>query len=79
MMKRKPKSPWIGRVARVRRIAGSNVSDAAQRAEPETAARGFFRSAEISTAGMAGNRNPIVHTAAAFNPTAQEAARQETA
>jgi hypothetical protein len=35
----------------------------------------FFRCAEISTEGIAGNRNPIVHTAAAFNPTAQKAAR----
>jgi hypothetical protein len=39
----------------------------------------FFRCAEISTEGIADNRNPIVHTAAAFNPTAPEAARQETA
>jgi hypothetical protein len=36
---------------------------------------GFFRSAEISSQGIADNRNPIVHTADAFNPTAPEAAR----
>jgi hypothetical protein len=35
----------------------------------------FFRAAENSREGIAGNRNPIVHTALAFNPTAQEAAR----
>jgi hypothetical protein len=32
-----------------------------------------------SDEGMAGNRNPIVHTADAFDPTAPEAARYETA
>jgi hypothetical protein len=36
---------------------------------------GFFRYAENSGAGIAGNPNPIVHTADAFDPTAQEAAR----
>jgi hypothetical protein len=29
--------------------------------------------------GITGNVPPIVHTASAFNPSAQEAARQETA
>jgi hypothetical protein len=36
---------------------------------------GFFRYAENSGAGIADNLNPIVHTADAFDPTAQEAAR----
>jgi hypothetical protein len=39
----------------------------------------FFRSAEITDKGIAGNRNPIVHTADAFDPTAQQAARYEAA
>jgi hypothetical protein len=36
----------------------------------------FFRSAEIIAKGITGNRNPIVHTAAAFDPTAQQAAQK---
>jgi hypothetical protein len=36
---------------------------------------GFCRCAEISGAGVADNLDPIVHTADAFDPTAQEAAR----
>jgi hypothetical protein len=39
----------------------------------------FFRSAENSSQAVAGNLNPIVHTEPAFNPTAHQAARQETA
>jgi hypothetical protein len=39
----------------------------------------WFRCAEISGQGMTGKVPPIVHTAAAFDPSAQEAARQETA
>jgi hypothetical protein len=35
----------------------------------------FFRYAENAGKGIAGNRNPIVHTADAFDPTAPEAAR----
>jgi len=37
--------------------------------------RGIFRSTENSRAAIAGNITPIVHTALAFDPTAQEAAR----
>jgi hypothetical protein len=36
---------------------------------------GWFRCAEISDQGMTGKVPPIVHTAAAFDPSAQEAAR----
>jgi hypothetical protein len=32
-----------------------------------------------SDEGIAGNRNPIVHTDGAFDPMAQQAARYETA
>jgi hypothetical protein len=32
-----------------------------------------------SDEGITGNRNPIVHTAGAFDPMAQQAARYETA
>jgi hypothetical protein len=39
----------------------------------------LFRFAENSSEGIAGNTTPTVHTAPAFNPTAQEAARQNTA
>jgi hypothetical protein len=39
----------------------------------------LFRSAEITDQGIAGNCNPIVHTADAFDPMAEEAARLETA
>jgi hypothetical protein len=35
---------------------------------------GLFRSAEISSQATAGNIGPIVHTARAFGPTAQQAA-----
>jgi hypothetical protein len=43
----------------------------------ETAtARTFFRTTENSGAAIAGNDLPIMHTGSAFNPTAQEAARQ---
>jgi hypothetical protein len=41
--------------------------------------RALFRFAENSSEGIAGNVRPIVHTAPAFDPTAQEAARQKTA
>src|ERR1700758_1709170 len=46
---------------------------------PAHAATGasFFRSAEIIAKGITGNRNPIVHTAAAFDPTAQQAAQKD--
>jgi hypothetical protein len=37
----------------------------------------FFRCAENSSAAIAGNDLPIMHTGSAFNPTAQEAARQK--
>jgi hypothetical protein len=36
---------------------------------------GFFRYAENSGAAIPDNLNPIVHTADAFDPTAQQAAR----
>jgi hypothetical protein len=36
--------------------------------------RCFFRLAENNSEGIAGNVNPIVHTADAFNPTAHQAA-----
>jgi hypothetical protein len=39
----------------------------------------LFRTAENSSEGAAGNVGATVHTAPAFNPTAQEAARQKTA
>jgi hypothetical protein len=39
----------------------------------------LFRITENSGEGAAGNVSPTVHTAPAFNPTAQEAARQKTA
>jgi hypothetical protein len=35
----------------------------------------LFRFAENSSKGIAGNVRPIVHTAPAFDPTAQEAAQ----
>jgi hypothetical protein len=41
--------------------------------------RTLFRFTENSSEGIAGNASPTVHTALAFNPTAQEAARQKTA
>jgi hypothetical protein len=46
---------------------------------PETGTRRAFRYAENSHQAIAGNITSIVHTAAAFNPTAQQAAPQETA
>src|SRR6201990_833722 len=45
-------------------------------AHPATGAS-FFRFAEIIAKGITGNRNPIVHTAAAFDPTAQQAAQKD--
>ena len=38
---------------------------------------GFFRSAEIYRKGIAGNLKPIVHTALAFDPTAQRSCPQQ--
>ena len=48
-------------------------------AKPEPERDAFFRSAENSSEGIAGNITPIVHTALAFDPTAQQAAPKETA
>jgi hypothetical protein len=44
-----------------------------------TSAAIFFRSAENSSQCVAGNIISIVHTARAFNPTAQQAAPQRAA
>jgi hypothetical protein len=37
---------------------------------------GIFRAAKFTTKGVAGNRNPFVHTTPAFDPTAQQAAQK---
>jgi hypothetical protein len=47
-------------------------------APPEPSQR-TFRITENSSERIAGNVRPTVHTALAFNPTAQEAARQNAA
>jgi len=45
----------------------------------ELTLRALFRTTENTSAAIAGNDLPIMHTGSAFNPTAQEAARQRTA
>jgi hypothetical protein len=44
--------------------------------EPDKQNQTPFRFVENSSEGIAGNVLPIVHTAPAFNPTAQEAAHE---
>jgi len=52
-----------------------NASSATPRPQVSLRRDGFFRCVENSGAGSAGNITSIVHTAGAFDPTAQEAAR----